>query len=86
MASLADLTRNDLRIKYRSALYLESRLIRSGRTGPLLKLLEREIDLIKIELDHRREIEERRRQEEGTKPETVPHHPFKDFGSDPTKR
>lgn len=62
MASLGDLTRNDLRIMYRSALFLQSRLIRAGRSGPLLKLLEREIDLIKVELDRHREIEERRRE------------------------
>ena len=67
MASLSDLTRNDLRIMYRSAIYLKSRLERAGREGPLLKLLEREIDLIKIELEERRKIEEERRRQANQK-------------------
>lgn len=78
MASLADLTRNDLRIMYRSALFLQSRLTRAGRSGPLLKLIEREIDLIKIELDNRREVEERRR-------ELVDNRPYVNPDTDSTR-
>lgn len=55
MAELNNVNQQDLKIVYRSAVYLREKLESMGRNGPLIKLLDREISMIKREFERRTE-------------------------------
>ncbi|MEQ8675162.1 MAG: hypothetical protein RLP44_20665 [Aggregatilineales bacterium] len=55
MRPLDTVTNSDLKMMYRSALFLREKLTSTGRAGsPLAKLLNREIDIINDELSDRK--------------------------------
>ena len=54
MTTLHTADKNDLILIRKAAIYLRDKLLRIDRDGPLVKLLNREIDIITDELAHRK--------------------------------